>query len=527
MSCNCTPKPYIGLVETPLDALRLVIAARHGIIPLTPRRLDAEDRRERIRSGAVFVFHVRTSGINRWTDGRPWSLSFDTGRFLLYYQRPADVDRRYTHNKETAAGAGIIHPDNLVKKAGRVDQRLQKWFILCQAITVVVAGEEFHLVAYFTHADRESGRLKTLQSRPDVIRLPLERVKMRLCGRYARCRGGTSFVGPTSSLFAPNHPTTTTTTTTLPMRLVPRYADFGVPVSGFDPQARYVTSPWMSAGALGLMRGVLGLYGLATTCTTLAFDVKFGNGDSFLSYFTDLAYIGLTAYLIAAAVQSLAYARYGTYPLRRWPRLLQWLHVVLQSTTTTFPFIVTIVFWALLASPEVFDTTYSTYSNISVHALNSLFALLDLLLSHTPPAPWLTLPLHILLLAAYLGVAYITAHTQGFYPYSFLDPNPDSGSGRLLGAYIVGIAVGEAVVFCVVRGVVLLRVRLARRLARAGEGDGDVEREGLEDWEEVDAVQPEKPQPTKSANVNDSGVVVGGSRSAQEPSSGSSAAAAV
>ncbi|KAF7290479.1 hypothetical protein MKEN_01498500 [Mycena kentingensis (nom. inval.)] len=503
MSCNCTPKPYIGLVETPLDALRLVIAARHGIIPLTPRRLDAEDRRERIRSGAVFVFHVRTSGINRWTDGRPWSLSFDTGRFLLYYQRPADVDRRYTHNKETAAGAGIIHPDNLVKKAGRVDQRLQKWFILCQAITVVVAGEEFHLVAYFTHADRESGRLKALSR-------------------------GTSFVGPTSSLFAPNHPTTTTTTTTLPMRLVPRYADFGVPVSGFDPQARYVTSPWMSAGALGLMRGVLGLYGLATTCTTLAFDVKFGNGDSFLSYFTDLAYIGLTAYLIAAAVQSLAYARYGTYPLRRWPRLLQWLHVVLQSTTTTFPFIVTIVFWALLASPEVFDTTYSTYSNISVHAPQ-----LPLRPARPPPIthparPVAHPPPCISSSSPPTSASRTSPRTQqGFYPYSFLDPNPDSGSGRLLGAYIVGIAVGEAVVFCVVRGVVLLRVRLARRLARAGEGDGDVEREGLEDWEEVDAVQPEKPQPTKSANVNDSGVVVGGSRSAQEPSSGSSAAAAV
>ena len=57
---------------------------------------------------------------------------------------------------------------------------------------------------------------------------------------------------------------------------------------------------------------------------------------SFLSYFTLLSYIGLTAYYWAAAVQTFFYARYGRYPLCRWPRLLQGLHVLLQSTITVF-----------------------------------------------------------------------------------------------------------------------------------------------------------------------------------------------
>ncbi|KAJ6599725.1 hypothetical protein DFH09DRAFT_1303103 [Mycena vulgaris] len=86
---------------------------------------------------------------------------------------------------------------------------------------------------------------------------------------------------------------------------------------------------------------LLALYAVAALCTVIAFNVATGAGDS---YFTQLSYIGLAAYYCAAAVQTLAYARYGRYPLRRWPRALQALHVLLQSTITSFPLIVTVVF---------------------------------------------------------------------------------------------------------------------------------------------------------------------------------------
>lgn len=58
----------------------------------------------------------------------------------------------------------------------------------------------------------------------------------------------------------------------------------------------------------------------------------------FFSYFTDLSYIGLISYLWASAVQTLVYAfrRDGTFPLQRWPRFLQFLHILLYSTITTF-----------------------------------------------------------------------------------------------------------------------------------------------------------------------------------------------
>lgn len=124
-------------------------------------------------------------------------------------------------------------------------------------------------------------------------------------------------------------------------------------------------------------------------CVAMSHQTSHLISPSFLSYFTELSYIGLTAYYWAAAVQTLFYARYNRYLLQRWPRPLQALHVLLQSTIVSFrafsgpslipfhlpfiafklsnhlssaAFIVTIFFWALLSSPSTLSTTYSSAS---------------------------------------------------------------------------------------------------------------------------------------------------------------------
>ncbi len=74
---------FIGYVETTTDALRLIMAARQGIIPRITRRLNDSERRSMIKSGAVFVFCVEESGIKRWTEGLCWSPSRIVGNFLV------------------------------------------------------------------------------------------------------------------------------------------------------------------------------------------------------------------------------------------------------------------------------------------------------------------------------------------------------------------------------------------------------------------------------------------------------------
>lgn len=63
------------------------------------------------------------------------------------------------------------------------------------------------------------------------------------------------------------------------------------------------------------------------------------------------------------------------------------------------------------------------WANITFHALNSGFALFEILLTHAPPAPWLLLPFSVLFLSGYLGIAYITFATQGVYSTSLPFPH--------------------------------------------------------------------------------------------------------
>ena len=61
--------------------------------------------------------------------------------------------------------------------------------------------------------------------------------------------------------------------------------------------------------------------------------------DRFLSYFTRLSYIGVCAYFWASGVQTAFHALHPkreSYPLQRWPRPLQFLHILLFATITTF-----------------------------------------------------------------------------------------------------------------------------------------------------------------------------------------------
>jgi len=160
------------------------------------------------------------------------------------------------------------------------------------------------------------------------------------------------------------------------------------------------------------------------------------------------------------------------------------LHIVLRATVVTFAILVTIVFWALLSDPSTFATPFNAWVNISVHALNTVFALFEIGFTNSPPSPWSTLPVCILVLGAYLGVAYITHVTQGFYTYSFLDPTLQ---GPVLAAYIIGIAVVEVIVFCLIKVIETWRERWAVRKGLVLEAD-DTGTSPVDDeeWQEIE-----------------------------------------
>lgn len=299
------------------------------------------------------------------------------------------------------------------------------------------------------------------------------------------------------------------------------FALFGVP-SPFDPTCAFVTSSFLYPAVLGAVRALFAVFTLLASVVILGFEASvYGRGPSYLCYFTNLSYIGLCAYFWASSVQTVTFARALSglrdvqddaqavrtrgkqgrrverrrigYPLQRWPRVFQLMHVLLYTSIVVFPFIITIVYWTLLASSQTFATSYNAFGNVSRHILNSAFALFEIICTNVPPPPWSHLVPVAIPLASYLGVAYITSATQGFYTYSFL--NPDTHPARVAG-YVFGITLAYCVVFAIIKGVITLRWRWSGRYWDSRE---DEERQGepeaLNDWEEVDSPREQSSAP--------------------------------
>lgn len=115
-----------------------------------------------------------------------------------------------------------------------------------------------------------------------------------------------------------------------------------------------------------------------------------------------------------------------------------------------------------------------------MHALNSVWALFELIIPRTERPLWIHLPFLILFLALYLALAYVTKATQNFYTYGFLDPA--GGTGTLVG-YVFGILAGICVLFVIVWLLVWLRLWLTEKVLGmggklAGEGNTAVREKG-------------------------------------------------
>ncbi|OCH94821.1 hypothetical protein OBBRIDRAFT_721754 [Obba rivulosa] len=166
MATSTGIQPFYGYVDTTEDALRLIEAARRGILPRVTRRLNELERRSMIRSGAVFVFSVEESGIKRWTEGLAWSQSRISGNFLVSRSlnevslflllKAADTALTLSVGP-SGEGQGALKPNGLIKKT----------------ITVKIDGSDHHLISYYAQDDARSGRLQRPTSRPDLMALEI------------------------------------------------------------------------------------------------------------------------------------------------------------------------------------------------------------------------------------------------------------------------------------------------------------------------------------------------------------------
>lgn len=291
------------------------------------------------------------------------------------------------------------------------------------------------------------------------------------------------------------------------------YEVWGMPRSGFDPFHNFVRSHFVSPLVLASIRALLCLYSFTTiiTCytwlanSTATIQLKDVNIDAYtiqqsqaaigqsFSFFTYLTFWSLGFYFLVSSIHTFMFALYQRTWLHSWPKSLQLAHSMYYSTITSFPFLVTIVFWGTMNSGWP-TGRFEQWMNISVHAINSIFALTEIVLPATDPLPWSHLSIVLAILSGYLGLAYLTKETQNFYVYEWM--NPAHGTTSVL-LHILAYAGGMTVLFVMARYAIVLRNLLVERRIQHTEGK-NIRLGESSTW--LSVVVLEKPEPARTAN---------------------------
>jgi hypothetical protein len=172
------------------------------------------------------------------------------------------------------------------------------------------------------------------------------------------------------------------------------------------------------------------------------------------------------------------------------------------SCITTMPFLVTVVFWGTMNSGWP-SGRFEQWMNLSVHGLNSAFAVVEILLPATEAPPLSHLSIVLLVLSSYLGLAYLTRYTQGFYVYEWM--NPAHGNASIV-LHILGYAGGIVVVFFLVSGAIRVRhvvARITSKDQKFNESEKSMKAEDASDtWSsDVSILRPESARGEGASNV--------------------------
>ncbi|PGH31478.1 hypothetical protein GX50_05720 [[Emmonsia] crescens] len=251
-----------------------------------------------------------------------------------------------------------------------------------------------------------------------------------------------------------------------------------------DNLHHFETSWLFSPLIFSILRLIIFFYCLLTLVIIFAYEGANGRGihdAQAFSYFTNLSFIGILWYFLVAAIHTFLYSRKGrSVLLNKWPRWLRSMHSLFYTTVVCYPFVVMAVYWALLYRGPWYPVRFNAWTNISQHALPPFFSLFEIIFSMVPPPPLLHIPFLVIILALYLGVAYITHATQGFWVYPFLNPGPSGRYSPRVVGYIFAVVAAQIFVFSVVWFLSFLRVRLVSskgpKWAKAGDEAWNVRR---------------------------------------------------
>jgi len=217
----------------------------------------------------------------------------------------------------------------------------------------------------------------------------------------------------------------------------------GLKLDRFEPD-RIVTSNLVRPLTLAILRGITCLYTLIVIISVWVTTKGFSRWAMF---FTNESYFGLTIYLVCSSIWSIGYLRQPVQERAQWLKNRSpwwgWLHWLLYSTVITYHIIVPIVYWTMLNVGGSM-TALGTWQNVSVHAVDGVFAIFELIFNRH-----FLQPIHSVVVAAvmvlYMLLTFVVRKTEGYWVYPFLNWD----QGPICAAYYLGIAIGLFIIFFV------------------------------------------------------------------------------
>ncbi|KAG2138529.1 Gti1/Pac2 family-domain-containing protein [Suillus clintonianus] len=182
-------------IRSTRDALHIFHAVARNALPLTTRRLDAEERRA-ISPGNVYVWEERSAnseatglGMERWTDGMGWGPSRVRDEFLFYQQKECDVNDDPGSSGTPWAQMISMYPSSRARATGDSERLIKQTYSVRVSLPDDRARgitRKWHLTAYFSQ--QKLDRLNTIDNIPGVGDVPVPDGWFRSARRDAKTR---------------------------------------------------------------------------------------------------------------------------------------------------------------------------------------------------------------------------------------------------------------------------------------------------------------------------------------------------
>ncbi|CAG8590051.1 3788_t:CDS:2 [Ambispora gerdemannii] len=231
---------------------------------------------------------------------------------------------------------------------------------------------------------------------------------------------------------------------------------------------RVVTSWFTTPLVLLIIRSIFLTYSLITLA--LSIYVEFGRGrlHTYLTYFANLGFIGLTVYFAVAVVHSLIFVIYDEpKSLSTQPRALTIAFWILYDVVVVYHILIPIFYWAILVPSRIEEFNSSppllTFHEISIHSVDLFMIIVEVVLSRMPlVSSHLIFVLTILIF--YLFETWISYAINNTFPYRFLDWREGQ---KVAGYYfgVMGIAINA---FLIQKLIHMIRDVIGRRTWRKG-----------------------------------------------------------